>query len=422
MSSNLTIKIPSQLYVGISSNETKNNVPLGFMTPYEPNLAAFEKRKSTITEWVNSRSRYYRRYCKLVPKEPIIVDNIPQEGFRIAKDIRRVYWGGGNVVWRIEDPRGFELEISSSNLARIIDCSIIENGIIRDACVWGRDGAKNILLPISSEPYKQAFENTKRIAKKVNLKDVNIGDTVLLKNGMIGVYAGAVNMARSDHTTTFYRNHSFKMCNIVRRYVLRRECSKDELSLYEYGNIPVKEGDPKFDFFSDMLISEIVERSEQPKDFMSEITQFIDTVRNSGLYSILSGVFYVSNKPIKKESIEMVFEPVTIENVGLFSLKGDHIPSFPRTIPFFFKHKNSLVKFGSYYNQTKKIISSNYKNGTFDMEAFTFSYVDSSPTSIYGSKFDSESYTFMEQVLEGNITKVGFNINGKVYFPTMFNF
>jgi hypothetical protein len=96
---------------------------LGFATPYEPNLKAYEKRKSTIDSWVRS---YYTTPVKI---EPIIIDNVPLDNFKIAESVRRVYWGGGNVVWRIQDPRGFELEISSANLARIIDCVTIQHGV-----------------------------------------------------------------------------------------------------------------------------------------------------------------------------------------------------------------------------------------------------------------------------------------------------
>src|SRR5574343_534640 len=73
--------------------------------------------------------------------KPRIIDNTPQIGFQFTKSVRRTYWGGGNVVWRVLDPRGFELEISSANLARIMDCSCIKEGVIEEPCVWGRSGA-----------------------------------------------------------------------------------------------------------------------------------------------------------------------------------------------------------------------------------------------------------------------------------------
>jgi len=98
------------------------------------------------------------------------------------------------VLWRIADPRGFELEISSENFARIIDCATIEKGVIVGKCVWGRDGSKNILLPESSDVYQDAVKRTAEVNTKISLLDVQVGDTVgiLTKDGkdLSGQYLG----------------------------------------------------------------------------------------------------------------------------------------------------------------------------------------------------------------------------------------
>ncbi|MEM2159352.1 MAG: hypothetical protein QXN55_00145 [Candidatus Nitrosotenuis sp.] len=111
---------------------------------------------------------------------PKVFDNVELEGFCLAKSVRRVYGGGGIVVWRVEDPRGFELEISLSNLARILDCTTISNGVIQDKCVWGREGGSNILLPVTSDIYKESNCHTNAIktAKAFSLKDIQPGDVV----------------------------------------------------------------------------------------------------------------------------------------------------------------------------------------------------------------------------------------------------
>lgn len=111
---------------------------------------------------------------------PKVLDNVPQAGFKFTEEVRRVYWGGGNVVWRVLDPRGFQLEISSSNLARIMDCSTITNGEIMDQCIWARDGANNILIPLTSDIYQEYLESTKKrnTSFKISMKDVKPGDTI----------------------------------------------------------------------------------------------------------------------------------------------------------------------------------------------------------------------------------------------------
>ena len=82
------------------------------------------------------------------------------------------------------------LEIYSGNLMEILQCSKIENGVIMDACVWGREDGKNILLPLSSEPYVAAFKNTTMINNPISWDMVWAGDKIELTNGVIGIYIG----------------------------------------------------------------------------------------------------------------------------------------------------------------------------------------------------------------------------------------
>lgn len=210
------ITIPKQHYVGFKLHTGGDSLPLGFATPYAEDKA-FEKRKHTIHSWVASNAGYAvddegtlvrddeGRAVRNEPPPCEIVDNVLSSGFRIARDIRRVYWGGGNVVWRVEDPRGFELEISSSNLARILDCATIENGVILGNCIWGRDGAHNVLLPEASEPYQEAVAATKRVdAPKISVRDIPLGSTVQLKDGTVGKYLGNLHYVEGKYGDKFF--------------------------------------------------------------------------------------------------------------------------------------------------------------------------------------------------------------------------
>lgn len=203
--------IPKQLYVTIQYRKDANNEDghLGFASPYTKD-AAFKKRKSTQDGWaygygatvtiaeddsitvenggtrggLGGGEKWDSAMLFITNCYPKILNNDLVEGFEIAKSVRRYGWNGsGNVKWRITDPRGFDLEISSENFASMIDCSTIENGVIKGKCCWGRQGANNILLPESSEPYKAASATTQKINNKLSLKDVSIGDEVELLNG-----------------------------------------------------------------------------------------------------------------------------------------------------------------------------------------------------------------------------------------------
>lgn len=203
----MAIIVSNQIYIGYQERaegdwktpmKDRKQTLLGFATYYEEN-AAFEKRKNTIDSW--AQGNYWNRKEKVIPAE--IIDNELLSGFKLSREVRRsASWGGGNVLWRIEDPRGFELEISSANLAAIMGCSTIVNGEIQGKCKWGWNttgGSKVVLLPEHSDPYKQALEDTKRRNSNVSWKDVNIGDKVELKNGTVAVYYGYHHYLKTDY-------------------------------------------------------------------------------------------------------------------------------------------------------------------------------------------------------------------------------
>jgi len=136
---------------------------LGFAQEYNPHVTTFAKRKHTQDEWAysdyqdscferdgkmwqNRRKRDKDGLCYLHPAEyeevmvsehlqPIVIDNVPLEGFRIQKSIAR---GGryNNKLWRVLDPRGFELEISTECFAEIVLSGVVDEGVIKGACIW----------------------------------------------------------------------------------------------------------------------------------------------------------------------------------------------------------------------------------------------------------------------------------------------
>ncbi len=182
------IKFPEEHYVGMitsrGANDGKDELPLAFLTPEGTDAAAI-KRKGTVDNWVQNNNR---GKGKSLPA--VTIKNEAIGGFRLLEDVRNYGWGSGNVKWRVEDPRGFELEISSPNLMNILACSVVDCGEILDRCLWARQGSENVLVPVTSETYKQAVENTARMNKSASLKDLKPGDHVILQNGIKGRYYG----------------------------------------------------------------------------------------------------------------------------------------------------------------------------------------------------------------------------------------
>jgi hypothetical protein len=181
------IQIPQQHYVGFTIQV--DSIPLGYMTP-EGKDATAKKRKQKIDIYCLNANK--SSSSSLNPSANTrIIDNKPMLGFKLSKSTKKTRgWGKGEVMWRIEDPRGFELDISSRNLMQILSCCTCENGEILEKCVWGRLASENILIPVSSGVYKNARENTDRLTKRTHATSVKSGNRVMLRNGIEGIFLG----------------------------------------------------------------------------------------------------------------------------------------------------------------------------------------------------------------------------------------
>ena len=185
------IKRPDEFYVGLRE-QGPGNLPLAFLTPYDT-TKAFEKRKATVDLWAGGNRYYGRSGSITLPSRNVA--NTPLYGFRISESIKRTGgWNGGNVVWRIEDPRGFEWEISSSNMAQIIiQSGISAGGIINQRCIIGRIGSSNILIPEGTDLWNQMesdIELHNSRSKSSTITNLSVGDYLTFSNGTNGVYLG----------------------------------------------------------------------------------------------------------------------------------------------------------------------------------------------------------------------------------------
>lgn len=110
-----------------------------------------------------------------------IADNSPTTGFYVGCSVSR--WSTSNKLFRVEDPRGFTVEIPTDNLATLLHHTTVIKGVVQEPCVWGRDGANHILLPINSEPYLLTLDQMDTLENKlISVKDLNVGDWVKMFN------------------------------------------------------------------------------------------------------------------------------------------------------------------------------------------------------------------------------------------------
>lgn len=141
---------------------------LSYMTYHEDNKS-FQMRRDTGMEWAE------RGHGTGTASESTH-DNIPTTGFKIGESVTR--WSTSNKLFRVEDPRGFVVEVPTSSISNLIGYTTITQGVVQEPCVWARDGSNHILLPEGSEPYEQGVSNMSMIDDMVSMTTLDKYDLV----------------------------------------------------------------------------------------------------------------------------------------------------------------------------------------------------------------------------------------------------
>jgi len=301
---NKSIKFPARHYVGFQARPSQDELPLGFMTPDGTDKAA-EKRKATVDNWAKGGGYYARNEAEdKLPAQSY--ENKPMIGFKMGRNVRHGYgWGQGNVKWRIEDPRGFELEITSPNLAQIMAFSTIEKGEILEECIWARLGAENILVPVDSDVYKNTVRNTERMAKTASMRDIKIGDSAVLQNGDEGVYYGAFYIANTDKYGSNY-SHQLSFSGKKRHVFLMQH--------------PGADGHESVKFFKAVSAPKLSELFEGKAMTHEEAEKEVNRLVQKGVALNEAGQSYqeaigVSIDPITKDDFVMTEEAITYDEL-----------------------------------------------------------------------------------------------------------
>ena len=152
----MSLKIIDKWYVGLSTRGT-NGFPLGFMVP-DGTDSASKKRKDTVDNWRD----------KEMPT--VELDSTPVSGFKLASLVGRYSRDSNQDKWKVEDPRGFILEITSSNLEHIILNNGMKNQEFDGKYVWLRDGANNRLYSENSPVYTELLSSMEKMKNHTSEK------------------------------------------------------------------------------------------------------------------------------------------------------------------------------------------------------------------------------------------------------------
>ena len=224
------LNISKQIYAGWDLSYSGNILPEAEVIPLGESVN--EKRKiNKITSKYSSIKEF---------------DNIPLPGFTLSENNRK-NWGSKDETWLIVDPRGFFVRISNDNLNDILHVTGITEGLIQEKCVWAREDSKTdmMLVPISSELYLKASKNTELLEDKISIKDVQIGDKVLLQSGLTGTYMGVLSLYGT--LTYSYSNKDYS--RKPQTYLRRQVCHV---------------GNDRYYYHTDIKILKVLEKREKP--------------------------------------------------------------------------------------------------------------------------------------------------------------
>lgn len=173
------LMIPEKLKVGFVNRDGTYNGKLAYVIYYDQK-GVLRKEKSW-QGWRDDR----------IPAEDFA--NEPIEGFVLNKKVGgyKSHWNYRDAHVRVYDPRGFEFEISVPNLLFILsegDCSRGKG--LEGKFVYAWEGTELVLLPVSSEDYKNSTDFTNLQTCKVKAKELIPGASYKTKRQEIYVYLG----------------------------------------------------------------------------------------------------------------------------------------------------------------------------------------------------------------------------------------
>jgi len=245
-----------------------------------------------------------KRLASLTAKNTDIVEyeNVPLPGFTLLKTNRK-RWGSIDATWLVIDPRGFLSRITSDNLEAILSVTGITEGLIQEKCVWVRENSQSqmVLVPVTSESYKEAVANTILIEEKISMKDVEIGDRVLLQNKLQGIYMGTLSLYGPLFNIN-YKNKRHEAQKSLRRQIVMVD-------------------NDRFYYQTDVKILKILQKAVMPMTKIESVAKLNESILSgkayfSGTDDILLNNYYTTYGMITHVSTIAVTEvPLVFEEI-----------------------------------------------------------------------------------------------------------
>lgn len=327
------LNISKYIYASIDSNRNQHLLPEAELVPMGNTVA--EKKK--VDKLAKSNNTLME------------IENIPVPGFTLYKNDKKNY-GSIDSTWLVIDPRGFLSRITSKNLEEILSVTGITEGLIQEKCVWARDNSqtKLKLIPISSPDYIEAEDNTKLIEGRVDIKTVQLGDTVLLQNGLKGKYLGVMSLYGAINDGSYRAVYEYQ--SFLKRQVIEVEPNK-------------------FFYQTDAKVLKVVDRTDTPMSKDESIDYVNSAIKTNTTFftshTDMNGRYYGTYGMIRFASLDAVkiidlqleeinnlqatalfFDSLEDSDIGMLILESQagkrYIIDFPNK---FSPHQPSIQKF-----------------------------------------------------------------------------
>ena len=195
--------IPNKLKVGFQERKDTFTGQLAYVIYYD--LKGVLRKEKSWESWCDKN---------IEPKE---FTNEPLEGFVLNKKVGgyKSHWNYRQAYTRVFDPRGFEFEITVENLLYILEqCDCYRGKGLEGKFVYAWDGTELVLLPSSSEEYKQSQSYTVLQNKVVKAKDLVAGASYLTKKQETLIYLG-----RFDYWDIFKESSYDRRTGLSKKYI-----------------------------------------------------------------------------------------------------------------------------------------------------------------------------------------------------------
>lgn len=200
------LNIPKKINVGFQNRADTYTGKLAYVV-YTDAKGVLRKEAS----WSSWRDK------KIDPQE---FDNAPTSGFVLNKKVGDYSggWHGRRAAIRIYDPRNFEFEIKVDNLLFILEeTSAIKGKGLEGDFVYAWDGADLVLLPASSQEYKNSMEFTELQTKKITKTDIKEGCLYRNKDNEQVMYLGRYDWY--ELTSSYGRYSSYKCMSHAKHHI-----------------------------------------------------------------------------------------------------------------------------------------------------------------------------------------------------------